>query len=340
MIEAGLDQTVRSLTSQKGLESSLTSIPSWAGVLLDQANHLTQLAFEEHDPSALLSVHRSLKDIYGMHISASPEASLNQYNPFLEQVRQIIEAGWMESEVKRGMVDPDDIPDQMDQFSDFFKDVVFSHKAMNHPLYDFLETQASEGQVREFFQSEYALNVRFFDIIVLAALGTKEGVRREVSENLWDESGNGSETRAHTFLYEHLLDQLGITHGDGSLVDQMGWQALAGHNLFLHLGLNRSNYHRFVGCLGATELMDPSSYTKFMAGCRRLGLDTIADLAYYTEHIGVDVKHGNGWIDNVMLPMLDSKKAAYEFLLGAQMRLNTSNDYYQALYSRLQTIDT
>lgn len=338
MIETRLDQTVRSLVSQKGLESSLAAIPSWAGVLLDQANYSTQLAFGEHDPSALLVVHRSLKDIYGMHITTNPNASANQYNPFLEQVRQTIEAGWMESEVKRSIIDPDDISDQKEEFSDFFKDMVFSHKAMDHPLYNFLETQASEDHFREFFQNEYALNVRFFDIIILAALGTKGGARREVSENLWDESGNGLEAQAHTLLYEHLLDQLDITYRDGSLVDQMDWQVLAGHNLFLHLGLNRRNYHRFVGCLGATELMDPSLYTKFMAGCSRLGLDRAADLTYYTEHIEVDVKHGNGWIDNVMLPMLDSKNTAYEFYLGAQMRLNTSYDYYQALYSKLQAL--
>lgn len=330
-----LDQVVHSLAHQTDLEGFLLPTPTWVGKVLDLTARSTSLAFGRHDPKALLAVHRSLKTLYDLHLFPQSVGSKNQYNPFLGGIRKIAEDGWMDFEEGRMTVDPEAIPHDKQEFADYFRNMVLSHPAANHRLYNFLQDQASVEQVTKFLLTEYALNIRFFDIIVLAALGTEGGIRREVSQNLWDESGTGMEEKAHTRLFKHLLETLGIVYSEDGLVDQLGWQGLAGYNLFLNLGLSRKNYYRFVGCLGATELLDPPNYTKFMSGCRRLGLDQAGDFTYYTEHIEVDVKHGSGWIDNVMLSLLDtSEDTAFQFLSGAEMRLNTCHDYYESMYSK------
>lgn len=334
IIAKSLDQIIRPLIYQRGLESSLRTIPSWAVNMLDQTEKTAGLAFENHDEKELLAVHRSLKMLYELHLVPHPIASGNQYNPYLTHARQILEYAWMESEDRRSTTDTTVIPTDQREFAIYFQDAVSSHPAANHRLYHFLAEKASLPQFVDFFRSEYPLDVRFFDVVVLSALGTKGLVRREVAGNLWDESGRGLEDKAHTTMYENLMDSLSIDIlNDGA---QPSWQALAGYNLFLKFGLNRQDYYRYVGCLAATEVIDPANYDRFMNGARRLGLDQFADLGYYEEHIEVDVKHGSGWIDNVMLPILEATEdVPQQFLKGAEMRLNTAGDYYDSLYEKL-----
>lgn len=333
-----LDQVVQSLAYRKDLDATLPVIPHWAEKAMDQATRSTRLAFEEHNPTTLLAIHRSLKTLYDLHLFPQSVGSENQHNPFLGQIRQTAENGWMAFEQRRSIIDLDSIPQEKTEFSQYFQNFVFSHPAANHRLYTFLEQEASIKDVTRFFLSEYPLNVRFFDIVTLAALGTDSGIRQEVSKNLWDESGRGIESRAHTTLFKVLVDLLGANYEEDQLVEEMGWEALAGYNLFLYLGLHRKNYYRFVGCLAATELIDPPQYSKFLSGCGRLCLDSLTDLTYYREHVEVDIKHGSGWIDNVMLPILDShENAPYQILLGAEMRLNTAKDYYDAMYLKLRS---
>ncbi|OGE37356.1 hypothetical protein A3B42_03820 [Candidatus Daviesbacteria bacterium RIFCSPLOWO2_01_FULL_38_10] len=321
-----LDKAVLHLSRKDDLESSFPPIPTWLNPILGLASETTRLAFEDQDQIALLAVHRSLKTLYDLHLFPNAPGSLNQHNPFVGFVRRIIEDGWMAFEEQRIKVDIEDMPKNKKRFASYFQDMVMSHPATSNRLYEFLQHKATKDHVTKFLLTEYPLNVRFFDIIVLSALGTDDGVRREVSENLWDESGTGMEDKAHTRLYQNLLNTIGVDHREEDLADQLDWQALAGYNLFLNLGLHRNNYYRFVGCLGATELLDPPNYTKFMAGCRRLGLDQTGDFTYYIEHIDVDIKHGSGWVNNVMMPLLDTDEdAAYQFLLGANMRLNIPN---------------
>lgn len=331
-----LDQVIRYLAYRPTLESSILSIPNWAKGVFDQATRTSSLAFEAQDPAALLTCHRTLKILYDLHLFPNGRGSENQYNPFLGQVRQTLEDGWMDAEQKRTKIDPTDIPNGKSEFADYFQKWVLSHPTANHKLYDYLEKDATRDDMFTFFRDEHPLDVRFFDIIVLAAIGTDGSVRSEVSQNMWDESGNGQEEIAHTTLYRKLVTQLGITETDDQFADQMGVEALAGYNLFQYLGQNRSKYIESIGALGATELLDPPLYTKFMNGAGRLGLDNETNLHYYSEHIAIDIFHGEGWINRVMLPIMDqAPDAAVRFIRGAEMRLHTAGDYYDSMYSKL-----
>jgi len=331
-----LNRVVKKLVTTNNLESSVQVTPPWANQVIDQAARSTILAFEQKSPTDLLAVHRTLKTLYDIHLFPNTPGAQNQYNPYLGEVRKTIEDGWMSSEAKRSSLNTQAIPTGKPEFADYFQKWVLSHPAANHKVYDYLEKKATTADMHTFFRDEQPLDVRFFDIVVMAAIGSDGSVRQEVSQNMWDESGGGEQAAAHTTLYRTLLTKLGINKSDAEFSDDMGIEALAGYNLFQYLGQNRGKYNESVGALGATELLDPPLYSKFMKGARRLGLDRATDLTYYSEHISIDVFHGDGWINRVMLPVMDqSPTATTEFMRGAEMRLHTAGDYYDAMERKL-----
>ncbi len=337
MIEAEpLNRVVKNLVVRSDLEASVRITPPWASQVMDQAERATNLAFKQKSPADLLAIHRTLKVLYDMHLFPNTQEAQNQYNPFLGEVRRTIEKGWMAAEADRETIDPATVPQDTAKFSGYFQEWVMSHPAANHKLYDHLERNATRDDMQTFFRDEQPLDVRFFDIVVLAAIGTDGSVRQEVAQNMWDESGRGEQACAHTTLYRTLVKRLGIHDTDTQFADRMGVEALAGYNLFQYLGQNRGKYNESVGALGATELLDPPLYEKFMKGAKRLGLDQETNLNYYSEHIAIDVFHGEGWINRVMLPVMDqTPDAAAKFMQGAEMRLHTAEDYYDAMYSKL-----
>ncbi|MBI2335082.1 hypothetical protein HYU96_04790 [Candidatus Daviesbacteria bacterium] len=152
-------------------------IPSWINPVLDLATQSTRLAFEEQNKTALLAVHRSLKTLYDLHLFPNVPGSVNQHNPFLGFVRRTIEDRWMVFEEQRIKVDPEDVPRNKKGFASYFQDIVMSHPAANNRLYEFLQHKATKDHVTKFLLTEYPLNVRFFDIIVLSALGVEQAKR-------------------------------------------------------------------------------------------------------------------------------------------------------------------
>lgn len=331
-----IDRIMEFLVSHEQLDEWLEAHPAWVADSLRGMERSLEEAFDGRVAEALHACHTALKRIYDMHLLYDNPAAINQHNAHLAKVRALIEKRWMDAELRRSAVVHVAVPDEERAFAAHFREWVVAQRAANHPLYHYLERHASRERIIDFFLSDYLLNVRFFDIIVMSALGTSGGIRQEVSQNLWDESGGGVARNAHTTLFRRLIERLGIGASKEDFLDRLQWQGLAGYNLFMLLGIHRKNYYLSVGSLAATEVLDPPQYTRLMTGCRRVGLDRETELDYYTEHITVDILHGDAWIDKVMLPLLRHKStAAREFMLGAEMRLNTCCDYLDALLADL-----
>jgi len=103
--------------------------------------------------------------------------------------------------------------------------------------------------------------------------------------------------------------------------------------------VNRKHYFKLLGIMSMTELLDPSQYEKLARGCRRVGLGGANELDYYDEHVTIDVVHAEGWLSNVIVPIVDETPSASEqILLGAALRLATCNDYYNALHRQLLSL--
>jgi hypothetical protein len=214
--------------------------------------------------------------------------------------------------------------------------ILLRHPTTTHPIFDFLEKAATRKQYVVFFAYDYALNTRFFDFVVLSAIGLEGDGKQEVARNFWDESGRGEAEKAHTHMFHQLMLRVCPEFSEAKMIEGMGFEALTGFNLFYWLGLRRAHYYKYLGCLAATELLDPPQYAKLLRGARRLRLENEIDLAYYEEHATLDIEHGEGWLTNVMHPLSEEDPSSFDdMLIGAAMRLNTCRDYYDWLFERV-----
>ncbi len=296
-------------------------------------------AFARLDAPALHDIHAALFALYELHVA--PAASIrcaNQFNAYLTRVRTTIERRWLAVERQRS-VPLDKRVGTAEGLVDAICAVSQAHRASHHPLFDFLEKEATHTQLAAFFRSDSALNIRFFDLIVLALLGSDPSVRGELAQNFWDEAGKGEPRRSHVALFRHLLTTTGVGTAEDDHASVLGWQGLAGYNAFMMTGLNRAHGFKSLGVMAVTELLDPSQYEKLARGCRRVGLGVDGELDYYDEHISIDVVHAQGWLANVIVPLATRfEPMMNDIYMGAQWRLNTCGDYYDSLHARLLSV--
>jgi len=334
-LSASLDDAVSLLRDTPDLDVLLDSNDAFAAQFSGKVKLALQAAFERHEPAALREVHRALFLLYELHVADPGQIRcLNQFNSLLNSVRTSIEKAWLVAEARQT---PDlGQPASAVELVAALKRIWSEHPVSSHPIFDFLERDASREQILMFFKNDSALNIRFFDLIVLSLLGSQQEVRKELAQNFWDEAGRGEAGRSHVSLFRHLLDTVGIGQADDDHASVLDWQGLAGYNLFMLSCLNRQHYFKSLGVMSMTELLDPSQYEKLARGCRRVGLGVGKEMDYYDEHISIDVVHGEGWLANVIMPVVERTPAAMlEILKGAHLRLSTCQDYYDDLYGKL-----
>ncbi|WP_080424612.1 iron-containing redox enzyme family protein [Burkholderia ubonensis] len=325
------------LTRVPRVDRSVQDDDRFAARLQTRLAALLRRAFGERDEVALADVHRVLFALYDLHVAdpAMP-AVVNQFDPLLTGLRGTIERQWLAAEYQRIGAAP--VFDSPDALIDALRGAVQAHAASHHPLFDLLETHATRAQLEGFFRSDTALNVRFFDLIVMAMIGSPPETRQELASNFWDEAGRGHSQHSHVQLFRRLLADLGIAPSGDDFASQLTWQGLRGYNLFMLCALNRQHYFKLLGVMAATELLDPPQYHKLIAGCRRLGLGP-SITRYYDEHITVDDVHGEGWLENVIRPLTKREpRATSAVWAGCMLRLASCNDYYDALSRQLSSI--
>lgn len=334
--------TLQNLITRPDLEEYFAATPQAVSKLMEAGNALVDRAYGKNEPGALLQVHRALYLLYEDNLRpAGRSIAFNQFNPQIIALRNTLERRWEAFERRRVAVDIDAIPRDRKEFRTFFTNMCAHHPMVGHHLFDFLVDDASREDLVSFFLSDAAVIVRFCDLVVLSMVGVEDEIRPELAENFWDEMGQGRYQERHVKLYRDLLEYAGVNLPDGSLAsdqftDHLHWQGYAGYNLYLFLCLHRKNQFRSLGALGAAEMMDPDQYTKVLAGCRRVGLEDNDKLAYYAGHAEMDIAHGDGWCDNVLLPLVEKyPDRRGEIVEGALMRMNITLDYYDDLFQRL-----
>lgn len=323
-------EAIVALTRWPRVDRSVQDDDRLAARLQARLAALLRRAFGERDEVALADVHRALFALYDLHVAdpAMP-AVVNQFDPLLTGLRGMIERQWLAAEYQR--IDAAPVFDSPDALIDALRGAVQAHAASHHPLFDLLETHATRAQLERFFCSDTALNVRFFDLIVMAMIGSPPETRQELASNFWDEAGRGDPRHSHVQLFRRLLADLGIAPSGDDFASQLTWQGLRGYNLFMLCALNRQHYFKLLGVMAATELLDPPQYRKLITGCRRLGLGP-SITRYYDEHITVDDVHGEGWLDNVIRPLTKREPRAMPAVwVGCMLRLASCGDYYDAL---------
>lgn len=303
---------------------------------------LIRQAFEEGDIVARRAAHAFLKRCYDLHIQKPvPPLTGNQNSVELLKVRKRVEAAWMAWEKRRIPAVSRHVT--YENIADEIKRLWRTHSGYNHEIFAFMKTDANRDQIVKYFTTDYALNMCFYDLIVLSLVGIEEDVRPEVSHNFWDEMGQGNFKRTHVQLYRNLLNYLGVNDKPETFVAALGWEGLSGYNQLLRFALTRQDYFRSIGALAITELSDPEQYAKLIHGCHRVGIgaDNPGVLDYYSEHVEVDALHGDGWIDNVIVPILRRyPEQADAIIEGAVMRLNASKDYWDWQFAEMKKMST
>jgi len=260
-----------------------------------------------------------------------------QYDGNLMALKSRIESCWLEHEFA-DLTLPQEVLSAK-HYGDYLKTVWHEHNASHHPLFDFLESEASTKQLFYFLKSDSALNLIFFDLVAYTLIGSHPETRGTISENLWDEIGHGDNVFTHVNLYKDVLARQEISLPKNHYIDMYGAEALAGHNAFMLGSVNRRHYYKLLGVMAMTEVLDPPQYEKLVKGCLRLGLIE-RDVKYYTEHITIDIKHGDDWLYNVIDVIAEKDPATrQEFYMGSLLRLRTAERYYDQLLEKIRNVE-
>ncbi|WP_395491020.1 iron-containing redox enzyme family protein [Cedecea davisae] len=301
----------------------------------EEFDRILESAYEYNSFSDQKILQHALFLIYQIRLTnpLSIAASMQDDHELLDMKKRI-EKSWLDNEFS-DLVVPDDLYNSQ-RFGDYLKTVWHGHNASHHPLFDFLENDASKKQLYYFLKSDSALNLVFFDLVAYTLIGSEPETRATISENLWDEIGNGDKVFTHVNLYKDVLLRQNIVLPDNHYIDIYGVDALCGYNAFMLGSVNRNHYYKLLGVMAMTEVLDPPQYEKLVNGCLRLGLID-RDVKYYTEHITIDIKHGDDWLYNVIdIIAQKNPETKKEFYIGSLLRLRTAERYYDWLLLTLR----
>jgi pyrroloquinoline quinone (PQQ) biosynthesis protein C len=295
--------------------------------LRERCCHLTELAFHQDNAQALLAVHRVLNVLY-MSALATPwsEPAVNTLHPFLVELRHDMEGEWEARERTRHAEALAELPEAAD-FEQWARDIVRGHTSnVSHPLFTFLRDDATYAQMREFFLQETPLEVLFGDVVAFMLPGIYGAAKMELVQNFWDEVGRAEDARVHRNLRFQMMRLLNIPE-DVHLrsLEQLVVEELQLINTYLMMATHRARMTQLVGVLLATETMIPGRFDYQIQGWRRLGLRD-EQMEYLLVHTTVDDAHANGWLDNVVRPILKAyPSAVHDLGFGVLRRLHAAN---------------
>lgn len=252
-----------------------------------------------------------------------------EMSPLMFKIQQRI----MQSQLKSDLTSLEDeiLPATAEEFSVWFQEKCAHYKHSPHQLFEYIEHDASLDEYRRFIQIEAGIHVSFDDVLAATQIGVRGRSKLEFFENFQDELGGNDPDKFHLNLFARLVTALDIRSVRQST---MAWQALVCGNYMLYLAQFRSLYHYCAGYLGFLEALTPKRFSSIAKGGARLGLPESA-LAYHYDHSELDVKHAQGWLDNIILSEINDKGAdvARLFALGVLLRERVSKRYWDATFN-------
>ncbi len=291
-------------------------------------------------PKVRKLMHQTLGRIYDLHVSNGNRVNTAaQFSPAVVYIQRYLENMWESENQKRTecQLQRIDFP-SIKNFGRWYKDLLRTHKASRHPLFEYLEKEASLEEMTYFFSQEITVDGRFDDLLAMLQIGQTAEIKMEIAANYWDEMGNGNPQKVHTELFSVLLEELRLTEDTDfyTLFEDAAPESLACGNLLIYYAIHRTNVTVGLGAMGAVEMLAPIRFSHFVKGFKRLGLSQQAS-EYHKLHITVDTQHGNGWINNAIVPLVQQKpELKRDISYGALCRLESSVDYLDMIYSKFK----
>lgn len=307
---------------------------------INWSSTMAQRAFVAEDQDAKLEVQRALYQIYLGRLAVPWERSaINVNHPLVAEIQFIFEQSWYRGECLRHEPKLQSLP-QVEDFPGWVESYATNHYAnLLHPIFPFLEKEATLEQMRDFFFQETPLEMLFGDIVGLMLPGLYGGPKMELVRNYWDEVGCGDENRVHRNLRARLMRHLDIPPDAYiSQSDRLICQELELINLYLGLAMNRGKLAQLIGVMLTTELVIPGQFNYLIKGWKRLGVDD-AMLTYHKEHTTVDEVHAQDLLYRVVMPILkDAPHLMSDIVLGVSRRLDASGVVRDKLYDRIRNL--
>lgn len=284
----------------------------------------------QHDP---VGFHQRLAQFNQARVGAAQPCRHWEAEAHLDLAWRIDEGRYLQA--LRGEVSaalpPEDL--DADAFAAWFAQLIHTGAGQNHPLFDWLASEATLPQMRWFLTQEAAGEAGFDDLLAYTQVKLPVRAKLECARNYWDEMGHGKQKAMHGQMLDHMVQTLGLAPTIATTV----WESLALANTMLGFATTRRYTYQSLGALGAIELTAPGRVEKVSAGMRRLGLDG-AMRAYFDLHAALDKAHARAWIQEVIHPLVDADPGCARSLAeGALMRLRCGERCFARYSAELQT---
>jgi hypothetical protein len=276
-------------------------------------------------------VHRQLA--HWNHRRLAPGAPVEDWAQTLQldQHMQWLEGVWVESlreaVAERAAAAPRDV----DGFVAWFEALKTGGPGQGDPLFGWLAREADLDAMKWFLTQEAAGEAGFDDLVALAQVKAPTTAKLELARNYWDEMGRGSEAGMHGPMLEQATAALGLTPS----IDTTLWPSLALANTLTAFATTRRYAWHAIGALGVVELTAPTRVARVAEGLKRLGQPPVVR-KYFELHALLDLKHSDGWIANVLRPLVSEDPSRAPYLAeGALIRLLCGQRCFEAYRAHL-----
>lgn len=209
------------------------------------------------------------------------------------------------------------IPNDVEGFIAWFERLKKIGPGQGDPLFPWLATEATLGQMRWFLLQEVAGEAGFEDLLAMTQIKMPVEAKLEMARNFWDEMGRGGTKGMHGPMLARLAAYLEVNPTPETVVPE----SLALGNTMIALSRHRRYAFHAVGALGVIEMTAPTRAGYVDQGLRRLGIPA-KKRHYFAVHAVLDVKHSEAWNREVLRPLVaEDPRRARAIGEGAVMRL-------------------
>lgn len=257
-----------------------------------------------------------------------------QHHPAVADAKTRLEASWIDELDRRvdvrhpGETDSDDVVASLR---------TLAARDRGAAIYRWVAERGDWASVLDFLALEGGPDDVFDDLVATCQVGLPPGpAKMELASNYWDEMGNGRFADVHNVLYRRFVDAVGLRTVPR---DEQPTAALERDALLGLVASNRALQPEMLGVLGLIELEAGPNCRYVDHGLARLGASDDAR-AFYQMHAAVDPRHGQGWLDNAVGPLVAERPEwGPRILRGARWKSLVNAAFHDWAHAALAAAD-
>lgn len=296
----------------------------------------------DHDAHGAF-LHKCLSTIYAYSYGYVDSPVYLRSDPMLEiqlQTAKLI----LEEELTQQWVPTQAIPEIHTQaeLTNYLRTFTTNNVGVYHEFWDYIRDEAGHDAMAEFLRLVLCRNEVVDDECALLVCGLQGNMKKAMVSNLWDECGNGSLERFHTYWLRRLMEQTNDWEALPAYraLDKKPWFSGILSNVFNVL-LTRPGYKlRAYGFFCTTESWVEPHFVRILDGLARTKLNHEDIAVYFMAHVTIDPQHTQELLDSILYqtPAL-TKQEIDEILWGAHLAVASASEQYREVMGYLRSID-